>query len=51
MLFGIKQQFARLTLQHFLENAWVGCMRITFFSCVGAQKTSTYNIHTYSHHL
>jgi len=22
MLFGIKQQFARLRLQHYLENAW-----------------------------
>jgi len=23
--------------------------RTTFFSCIGAQKISTYNIHNYSH--
>jgi len=27
------------------------CIRITFFSCVGAHKTSAYNINIYSHHL
>jgi len=55
MQFGIQQQFARPRPQHFLQNTSVltvvTCMRITFFSCIGAQKMSTYNIHAYSHHL
>jgi len=52
MQLGIQQQFAKL--QHFLQNTSVltvvACITITFFSHICAQKISTYNIHTYSHH-
>ena len=56
MQFGIQQQFARPRLQHFLQNTEVltvvACVRITFFSCIGAKTIYVYNAHhNYSHHL